>query len=255
MNIKRDKLIFLGILFCSASGLFCKSVDISSCDTILMKAVKQGEKDFVAQLIEQGEDVNWHDGWDGLSVLMAAIIHVPFDCDEECYDFGIIKKLIDAGADVNARAWSDFPKAGQTVLGVAIATGLVEVVNMLIDVNAKVKAEVDEYVCGHKLAYCSRNIPLLSYAIAINAPIKIVEALLKAGADVNQHGWMDFYTPLMIAVRQGNAKAVELLLEFGADTTLRNKNDNNKTALDYAKKEEDIVGRLDIVQMLVNANN
>jgi len=50
----------------------------------------------------------------------------------------------------------------------------------------------------------------------------------------------------MIAARVENAQAVKVLLDAGADKTLQNNKDDNKTALDYAKE----TGRLDIIAML-----
>jgi ankyrin repeat protein len=240
MNVWMCKLVLLGALFGNIA-VFGKPCD----GVFLMDAVKAGDESLVAQLIEQGENVNWHDGCgflDGFSILMAAVCNVPFDYDKDCFDFGIMQRLIDAGANVNAIDGCSFPHAGQPVLRFAIDSGLVEAVNILIDADV----DVDAHTSSHGLVYCSRNIPILSYAIGSHASIKIIESLIKAGADINQRGWLCFWTPLMIAVKEGNAKAVRMLLDVGVDTTLMNDKDDNKTALDYAKEK----GRLDIIQML-----
>ncbi len=60
----------------------------------------------------------------------------------------------------------------------------------------------------------------------------IASLLLKAGAKPNviQAGG---YTPLMTAASLGNDPVVDMLLEFGADVTV--KSDDNRTAADFAK--------------------
>ncbi len=60
----------------------------------------------------------------------------------------------------------------------------------------------------------------------------IASLLLKAGAKPNviQAGG---YTPLMTAASLGNDPVVDMLLEFGADVTV--KSDDNRTASDFAK--------------------
>ncbi|MBL4801011.1 MAG: ankyrin repeat domain-containing protein [Emcibacter sp.] len=61
----------------------------------------------------------------------------------------------------------------------------------------------------------------------------LVSLLLKAGAKPNviQAGG---YTPLMIAASLGNAPVIDMLLEYGADRTV--KSDDNRAAGDFAKK-------------------
>ena len=60
----------------------------------------------------------------------------------------------------------------------------------------------------------------------------IASLLLKAGAKPNviQAGG---YTPLMTVASLGNGPVVDMLLEFGADVTV--KSDDNRTAADFAK--------------------
>jgi hypothetical protein len=60
----------------------------------------------------------------------------------------------------------------------------------------------------------------------------LVESLIDQGADLNERGKADGSTPLMIAAQFGNARAVSLLIEHGAD--LLAKDNEGKTALDYA---------------------
>ena len=63
----------------------------------------------------------------------------------------------------------------------------------------------------------------------------IVSLLLKAGAKPNviQAGG---YTPLMTAASLGNAPVVDMLMEYGADKTI--KSDDNRTAADFARNAD-----------------
>jgi ankyrin repeat protein len=71
----------------------------------------------------------------------------------------------------------------------------------------------------------------------------MVRDLLKHGAPVNarqQHGW----TPLHAAAQNGNLEIIEILLQNGADPSI--KNEEGVTALDLARKQNrtDVVNRL-----------
>lgn len=75
---------------------------------------------------------------------------------------------------------------------------------------------------------------LLHDAVAGNKYIKI-EFALKTGSDVNALGRFKYYTPLMIAVRNGNLKFVKLLIKYGAKLDIKDGDwDKHYTALLYA---------------------
>lgn len=69
--------------------------------------------------------------------------------------------------------------------------------------------------------------------------------LLEYGADVNARENEYGVTPLMRACAAGNLETVKLLLIYGAEVDIGDK-DDGKTAIDYAKE----AGRDDIVQAL-----
>ena len=62
----------------------------------------------------------------------------------------------------------------------------------------------------------------------------ILRMLLSSGVDVNQRGIND-YTPLHMAVAEGNALAVQRLLDGGADPELRTRIDECETPLEMAR--------------------
>ena len=74
---------------------------------------------------------------------------------------------------------------------------------------------------------------------------EILRLLLRCGADPNQRGINDF-TALHMAVAEGNALAVQILLDGGADPELRTRIDDYDTPLEMAKS----IGRADIVGIL-----
>lgn len=74
---------------------------------------------------------------------------------------------------------------------------------------------------------------------------EILELLLAAGADPDQRGIND-YTPLHMAVAEGAAAAVALLLQAGADPLLRTRIDDCETPREMAEA----AGRRDIAELL-----
>ena len=82
------------------------------------------------------------------------------------------------------------------------------------------------------------------HAAMFQKNIKIVEMLIDYGLDVNAIGPKNGYTPLHDAVWGNNPAAAKLLLEKGADPTIKNK--EGQTPLEKAKSE----GKEDLVEVL-----
>jgi len=74
---------------------------------------------------------------------------------------------------------------------------------------------------------------------------KIVELLIKMGADVNKKGWADD-TPLYIACKNGNKEIAELLIEQNAN--LNSKNDRGYTSLMITIE----IGHTEIAELLID---
>jgi uncharacterized protein len=78
---------------------------------------------------------------------------------------------------------------------------------------------------------CTRDVPGAPRRTDVDA---ILRLLLARGADPNQRGIND-YTPLHMAVAERNTRAIQLLLDAGADPDLRTRIDDCETPLEMAR--------------------
>jgi ankyrin repeat protein len=118
----------------------------------------------------------------------------------------IVKRLIDAGADVNAQ----YDGSNTALLYAIIGGGHIEIVRELIkagaDVNAKNKVGLTPLHCA------ARDHP------------EIAKILIEAEANVNAVltiDWSEDPTALMTAVSNGHIEVVKMLLERGADVNVK----------------------------------
>lgn len=161
-----------------------------------------------------------------------------------------VKKALARGVNPNARE----PAGGETGLIVAMRYEANKVATLLMDqpgIDLEAKAP-------------NGNTALMMAAFRQNKPM--VLDMIKRGAQVNQKGWAALHysaaagsteittilldhhayidaespsgmTPLMIAAREGQEKVVELLLEQGADATLKD-GGFHLTAAEFATKAD-----------------
>jgi len=199
--------------------------------TPLMKAASKRDAKKVAELIAKKSDVNAVTysgmGGQGETALMIATV---------LDDLGIMDQLIKAGANVNAIAWTDQPSMGNPVLRYAIDTGSVTAVKTLLNAKANPNTFTETGIETNRPMGNERNAPLLSHAIHNNAPIEIIDALIQGGADVNGKALIVKWTPLMVAALKNNETAIKALMQAGADKTIKNEKDENRTAYDYLKE-------------------
>ena len=106
-------------------------------------------------------------------------------------------------------------------LTVAILTQQFDVALYLVQQGANVNSQTGSN---------GSNSPLFD-ACALRAPHALIQTLIQHGANIN---WQDDagFSPLMVAVNQGDLPMVKLLLRSGANLDLRNK--NNLTVLEQA---------------------
>jgi len=155
----------------------------------------------------------------------------------------VIKILIEAGADVNVAAALEEDSPCWSPLMMAVGRGDVEMFNLLMASGADVN-----YQNGHGETALTRalDFPYMDSAESI------VKALIQAGADVNTKTTSENYdhyegctpcTPLMIAILTGHEEMVKILIAAGSD--LNHRNGKGETALLmaflYGCKETEIV--------------
>jgi ankyrin repeat protein len=172
---------------------------------------------------------------------------------------GPIRNLLSRGFDPNTRSTE-----GLSGLYLAFRDGSLNVAKVLIDwpkTNVEARTDLDES-------------PLM--IAALKGHLELVKKLIDRGADVNKTGWTPLHyaasaghlrvmellleqhayidaespngtTPLMMAANYGTPAATKLLLEAGADPTLRNQ--VGMTAVDFAKRAD----RRDLAELLTTA--
>ncbi len=212
--------------------------------TPLIEAAHSGQADMVEWLIQAGADVNATDDDGDTPLLLAAF---------GCGDYTKIGLLLRAGADPNRRShYENDKEEGDTALDRVITDMVVfpkahgeRTFHLLHSFGARegyymelpVRESDDE----------SPNKRLLRAVDNNNAPALLRQ--LAAGADVNCWGKSFFgsYTALMKAAHFGLATITRLLLEHGADATLRD--DNGNTALYHAVHGDNA----ECIRLLLNA--
>ena len=124
-------------------------------------------------------------------------------------DVDALKRLLDAGMDVNAMTMPG--SNGRTALMISAESGHAVAVLLLIEKGADV-----DYRYGRSgyADYYDEDSALIYAARAGHA--EIVRILVDAGADVNAKGSFDG-TALISAATAGSTEVVRVLLELGAD--------------------------------------
>lgn len=155
---------------------------------------------------------------------------------------GKVQELIAGGAKVNYVHHKQSPR---TALGVAISSGRLEMVEMLVNYGAQIRTNVSHdptpltaaAAAGHaeivsfllerkvdpNVGSLTDGLPLL--AAAANGHAEIARLLIEAGADANGSARFDG-SPLINAARRGDATLVKLLLGHGADVNQRVRGDD-----------------------------
>lgn len=130
----------------------------------------------------------------------------------------MVKLLVEAGADVNVHHISGGGKASPLYL----AQDYLEVFSYLIGKGATPDIYID----------ANNETPLL-IALLSESRFELMEAALKGGANPNMPV-KNGSTPLHLAVKWREARAVRLLLKYGA--ALDKKNVNGESIADYAEQ-------------------
>jgi ankyrin repeat protein len=209
-----------------------------------LRACKQGRLAEVKKLLSEGHDPNGHDDIYG---------HRPLHVVAENGHISVARVLLAAGADIEAQVGYggvDRP------LDCAAERGQLKMLQFLIKRGARIN------VRGHSralfLAIHSNREAAVIYLLRKGASLpndglywavrtgnlKLVELILKAGADI--HGDGSKNVPVRAAVRlESGAEMLEMLVRYGAD--LHTKGDKDQTTL------LDIVNNEDAALLLIDS--
>lgn len=202
---------------------------------LLLAASYGSNSEVVKLLLAKGATVLMHDNFEITPLLAATAAN----------DLATVKLLIEQGADIKGvdihskemaeRVPTSPASAGFTPLMFAAAEGNAEMVRLLLahgaDVNSVSSAKSPSVKNG---PIAMASFTALTLAAPYGGP-ETIKALLDQGAMVNAQDLRGM-TPLVLAIStdRADARVVRLLLEKGADPSI--KSGGNETAIDWAKK-------------------
>jgi ankyrin repeat protein len=241
MNMKRILACYLLLTILALTGCG-PSLSVEEASALLIEATRDGDLAGVTRALKQGADIETTEPIGGLTPLIIAANNGFTE---------IAAHLIDAGADVNATS-----EQGMTPLIGAALKGYTEIATLLLERGADVDAANSQGVTpliaaaqnGHVdvvtlLAANHANLDQLSktqykqnalHLAAKFGHTAVIEALLKAGADVNALEGSNS-TALMYASYNGHLEAVDLLIKHGIELNVRD--NGGKTALYMANQQ------------------
>ena len=205
-------------------------------------AIRDHQNGVLEALLKQGVDPNYSDG--RFNILSSTIIEVcalngSLDAMKILNQYGVdikngntralsdaaqygeydvMKYLLDEGMPVDAHKTYDTGEISEQAIVPAVSYGYFDKVKLLVERGADIN---------------NPDGAVLTQAAATSK--NILEYLIKAGANVNLQTSIDKMTALMMAAGNDNATNTKILLDAGADKTL--KNQDGKTAYDIAKEQ------------------
>ncbi|HTV47396.1 MAG TPA: ankyrin repeat domain-containing protein [Phycisphaerae bacterium] len=151
----------------------------------------------VALFLKAGADPNFRTNWNGVRTHLHKAVYLG-------RSVSIVKMLIDAGGDVNA-----VDERGISILRSAVRNGVPDVVNLLRAVGAH-----DENMTE---ADARLGDPITLCLAAARDDVATIDRLLNAGAAIDAAAGPDQTPPLHWAAWRGRLRAVQRLVERGAD--------------------------------------
>lgn len=172
--------------------------------TPLMRAAFAGRIQTVEFIVKHGGDVNLTN-LNGESALSIACKHEHTE---------IVNLLLSSGANIDLA-----DQSGRTALMLCCMVGKNNMIRLLLEQGANVNA-IDLWGYSPLMYCCTRNVSTLPEDLVV-AHIATIELLVQSGAFVDQMD-KNFNTALMHCCKKGYLRVASVLLELGADPTLRN---------------------------------
>jgi hypothetical protein len=155
-----------------------------------------------------------------------------FERIDQAFRTGDLEALRAAVADASVIPNGEVHNTIGSCLVYAIYHSPLTFIRTLLEIGADPKAPVNDGFPPLIAALgCTRDAPGANRRDDVD---EVIRLLLAFGGDPNQRGIND-YTALHMAVAEGNAMAVQLLLEAGADPDLRTRIDECATPLEMAR--------------------
>ena len=219
--------------------------------TALQSAIAGDQPDIVLLLLEHGANLDLFGevrDWKN-KPLPSPLLHATMEGH-----VGIVKLLLEHGADVNAPSW--YWGSSNLPLHTAAGKGDIETLQMLLKHGANVDAQTEDGASAtHSAArmgqhealsllffeyHANPSLSLVNGSLALHSAAssgypKCIELCLKAGIDVNARN-NSGRTALHWAAEKGYHSAVQLLLDRGVDSGVKEIG-TNMTALDIAKQK------------------
>jgi ankyrin repeat protein len=182
-----------------------------------------------AALIEAGAPVNGEPGESETPLMTAASYG----------DAEVAQVLVEAGADIEARASTDAGGVpGGTALMHAAVFGMTSVLDLLVNAGAQPHGIESAAAVGDISDWLTAETPLqariraLTFA-ADHQRLAVIDQLIEAKTPVDASDELFGRHPLRLAAQNGRPRSVRRLLEHGADPDLRD--DRGRTALDLCQ--------------------
>jgi ankyrin repeat protein len=225
----------------------------------LISACSEGNADLVRRLLKKGSDPNGREGLKaGMCPLVAAVGRGSLK---------IVKMLLRGGADPNSASFGGGDLNG-SALEVACKRGRVDIAKLLVAHGAEINKQ--GYWPPLKSAISHGQLKSVRFLLRLGAEfksgwltqgtlhknsVKIMEELVRAGADVNHHEYdsaadvtLRGRVPLHNTAERGLSAETEFLLRAGADPNRQ---------LQYAKDTPLILaaqsGNIEVIRMLLEA--
>lgn len=170
----------------------------------LNDAVKSGNTRLIEEALKSTADIHQLDIMDRTPLMNAILVY-------NGKDISTITKLIELGSDLNSR-----DNHGHTILSAAVNKSYPEVVKVLLEAGINPNSAN---------AYGGTALSLAVIDGRLSNPA-ITKLLIDYGANVNKRDERGL-TPLMVAARGGSVKDVALLIQAGADVSLRDSDGRN----------------------------